>query len=213
MKKAFKLIGIIAIAAVIGLSFTGCDQANDPAPPSQTGGGQTGGGQTGGGQTGGGQTGGGQTGGGQTGGGQTGGGQTGGGQTGGGQTGGQQPPPVATFTPPTRAQLQTFLENQRTTGTIAGLPRAAYIRSITINSYTVNGASITTNPSAVPVTAEVRVQFTLRTHLSFNNLEMGERLQIDNFRIQLQGDLQNWLQEQGFGRWNITVTTGNTVFG
>ena len=35
MKKAFKLIGIIAIAAVIGFSFTGCDQANDPAPAPQ----------------------------------------------------------------------------------------------------------------------------------------------------------------------------------
>jgi len=122
-------------------------------------------------------------------------------------------PPAVTFTPPSRAQLEAFVENYRMTSTLMGTTAAAHIRSITINSYIVNGVNITTNPSPVPANAEVRVQFTLRTWQSFNNLEMGQRLNIDNFRLALQRDLQDWLESQGFGFWNITVTTGNTVFG
>ena len=122
-------------------------------------------------------------------------------------------PPVVTFTPPSRAQIEAFLENRRTTATIGTFPASAYIRSITINSYTVNGVNITTNPSPVPENAEVRVQFTLRTILGFNTLTLAERLHIDNFRLALQRDLQDWLESQGFGFWNITITTGNTVFG
>jgi hypothetical protein len=119
----------------------------------------------------------------------------------------------ATFTPPTKAQIEAFVENHRKNTTLMGGSAAVYVKSITINSYTVAGKNITTKPSPVLENAEVQVKFTLRTILSFNNLTMGERLNIDNYRIDLLGDLTDWLQEQGFGRLKITITTGNTVFG
>ena len=54
---------------------------------------------------------------------------------------------------------------------------------------------------------------TLRTILTQSNLNTGERLNIDNYRLALQSALRDWLQDQGFSSSNITVTTGTTVFG
>jgi hypothetical protein len=119
----------------------------------------------------------------------------------------------AAFTPPTRAQLETFLENYRTNTTLMGGSAAVYIRSIAINTYTIDGSNVTSNPSPVPENAQVTVRFTVRTILSSGNLTMGEMLNIDNFRGDLQSALRTWLRDQGFGQSNITITTGNTIFG
>jgi hypothetical protein len=122
----------------------------------------------------------------------------------------------AAFTPPTKAEIQTFLENHRTNtaNKIAGEQAAVYIRSITLNTYTIGGKSITTKPAAVAENAEVKVKFTLRTNLSFNQLTVGERLNIDNYRIDLMSDLQSWLKQQGFENVpSANITTGNTTFG
>jgi hypothetical protein len=90
---------------------------------------------------------------------------------------------------------------------------AVYIRSVTVNTYTVNGSNITSSPSPVPQNAQVVVRFTVRTILTSGNLTTGERLNIDNFRIDLISALDTWLRGQGFGVLNITITTGNTIFG
>jgi hypothetical protein len=122
----------------------------------------------------------------------------------------------ATFTPPTKAQIQAFLESHRTnTANKIGSENAAvYIRSITVNTYTINGTSITTNPADVAENADVKVKFTLRTNLSFAQLTVGERLNIDNYRIALMDDLKSWLEQQGFENVPFAnITTGNTVFG
>jgi hypothetical protein len=120
---------------------------------------------------------------------------------------------VPTFTPPTRAQLEAFLESYRTTTTLMGGSAAVYIRSIAVNTYSVNGVNITSSPSPVPESAQVTVRFTVRTILGFNNLSMGERMNIDNFRGDLQSALRNWLRDRGFGQFNINITTGDTIFG
>jgi uncharacterized lipoprotein YehR (DUF1307 family) len=119
-----------------------------------------------------------------------------------------------TFTPPTKAQLSAFLESHRTNpaNKISGENAAVYIRSITVNTYTIDGTSITTNPAAVPENADVEVKFTIRTILGFNQLTMGERLNIDNYRIDLMDALESWLKQQGF-KDVPSITTGNTIFG
>jgi hypothetical protein len=60
--------------------------------------------------------------------------------------------------------------------------------------------------------ADVAVKYTLKTHLSFNQLTIGERLNIDNYRIDLMDALKSWLQQQGFKNVK-NITTGTTVFG
>jgi uncharacterized protein (DUF1697 family) len=59
----------------------------------------------------------------------------------------------------------------------------------------------------------VKVKFAIRTILDFDNLTMGERLQIDDFRLELMDALKSWLEDQGFSYSKIDITTGNTVFG
>jgi hypothetical protein len=197
-RKLFGIAGVLVVLLALGLILGGCDTG-------------TGSDNSGGNNTGGDNTGGDNTGGDNTGGNNTGGDNTGGDDSGGDNTGG-----TTTFTPPTKAQLQGFLENYRTNtaNKIAGENAAVYIKSITVNTYTIGGKTITTNPDAVPEDADVRVKFTVRTILSYNNLTMGERLQIDNFRLALMDDLKKWLQQQGFKNVSSgNITTGNTVFG
>ena len=118
-----------------------------------------------------------------------------------------------TFSPPTKAQVEAFVEKYRKDTTLMGGSAAVYIRSIAVNTYTVEGKNIGTNPSPVPESAQAEVKFTVRTILSFNGLSIGERLNVDNFRVDLQSDLKDWLVNQGFGYSNVKVTTGNTTFG
>jgi hypothetical protein len=199
MKKFHKLLGVIAIGAVIAIGMAGCDtdagsDNNEYQQGDNTGGNNTGGNNTGGNNTGGNNT--------------------GGDNTGGNNTGGDTED--NTFTPPTKTQISEFLESHRTNpaNKIAGENAAVYVRSITVNTYTIDGTSITTNPAAVPENADVEVKFTIRTILCFNNLTMGERLQIDNYRIDLMDALRSWLKQQGFKEVpSGNITTGNTVFG
>jgi hypothetical protein len=126
------------------------------------------------------------------------------------------PNPNPSFTPPTKADLQAFFESYRTdtANEISGENAAVYIKSITLNTYTIGGTSITTKPDAVSEDADVKVKFTIRTILGFDNLTMGERLQIDNFRVSLMGALNTWLKQKGFKSVpSANITTGNTVFG
>jgi len=60
----------------------------------------------------------------------------------------------------------------------------------------------------------VQVKFTIRTILGSSNLTMGEKLNIDNYRVDLMYDLQNWLKTQGFKSVpSGNITTGSTIFG
>jgi hypothetical protein len=200
MKNLAKLLGIIVIGAIIGLSFVGCG-GDDDSGSSNNGGNNNSGNNNDGGNN---NNGGNNNDGGNNNGGNN---NNGNGDNNGGGT--QTP----TFTPPTKAQVEAFVENYRKTTDLMGGKAAVYIRSITINSYTVDGGNITTNPSPVPENAKVQVKYTVRTILIFNNLTMGERLNIDNFKWDVQSALQKWLKEQGFGSSNINVTAGDTIFG
>jgi hypothetical protein len=202
MKKFYKLLGVIAIGAVIAIGMAGCDTGTGSDDTGNNTGGNNTGNNTGG-NTGGNNTGGNNTGNNT--------GDNTGGNTGGDNTGGD-----TTFTPPTKAQVSEYLESHRTNpaNKIGSSNAAVYIKSITVNTYTINGTSIATNPAAVPENANVKVTFTIRTILSYNNLTMGERLNIDNYRVALIDALRNWLKQQGFKDVPSTnITTGSTVFG
>jgi hypothetical protein len=220
-RKLFGMTGALIVLLALGLILAGCDTGtgSDNTGGNNTGGNNTGGDNSGSGNTSGDNTGNDNTGSGNTGGDNTGNDNTGGGNTGGDNTGdndGGTTSQENTFTPPTKAQVQAFLESYRTNtaNKIAGENAAVYIKSTTINTYTIGGKSITTNPAAVSEDADAKVKFTIRTILIFDNLTMGERLQIDNFRIALMDALKKWLQQQGFKNIPSTnITTGNTVFG
>jgi len=207
MKNLSKLLGVIAIVAVIGVSLVSCgdgNSGNNSSSSSSSSGGSSsssdyentgvGGGSDNSDNS-----------------------DNTGGETGGNtdsNTGGNTT--TNTFTPPTKAQVEQFLESHRTNpaNQIAGSNAAVYIKSIAVNTYTIGGSNITSNPSAVPEDADVRVKFTLRTNLGFDNLTMGERLNIDNYRVDLMSALQSWLKSQGFKSVpSGNITTGNTIFG
>jgi hypothetical protein len=215
-----KLMGILAMVLVFGLVLAGCptetDNSSNTGNNTENTGDNTGNTGDNTGNTGTGDTGntGNDTGSTGTGGSGNTGDNTG--NTGTGDSGDGTTSQDNTFTPPSKAQLQAFLESYRTdtANQIGSSNAAVYIKSITVNTYTIGGTSITTNPSAVPEDADVKVKFTLRTILVFDNLTMGERLNIDNFRIHLIDALQTWLKQQGFNSVpSANITTGNTVFG
>jgi len=193
-KRNILLFVLLVVLLVMGLVLSGCDSEDSWENTYTSGGGSSGGG---GGSSSGGSSSGGSSGGGD-------------GSSGGGGSGGQS---ANTFTPPSKSQIEDYVEDYRKNTNLMGGSAAIYIKTITINTYTVDGESINRSPPPVPENAQVQVKFTVKTNLSFNNLEMGERLNIDNFRIDLKSALTTWLTNQGFGRWNITITTGDTVFG
>jgi hypothetical protein len=198
MKKFYKLLGVIAIGAVIAIGMAGCDTGTGSDDTGNNTGGNNTGSNTGG-----------NTGGNNAG--ENTGENNAGENTGGNNTGGDN-----TFTPPAKAQLSEFLESHRTNpaNKIGSSNAAVYIKSITVNTYTIDGTSIATNPAAVPENADVKVKFTIRTILGYNNLTTGERLNIDNYRVALMDALQSWLKQQGFKNVpSSNITTGSTVFG
>lgn len=190
-------LGILVLVLAFGITVVGCDTGStDDTNGTQDSRGNNPGGNNSGGNEPGGNT--------------PGENNPGGNEPGGNEPGGNQ---EVTFTPPTKAQLEAFVENYRTTKTIMSNSAAVYVRSVAINTYTVNGNNITTNPSPVPESAQVQVRFTVRTILIFDNLSLGERMQIDNFRTFLLAELRTWLKNQGFQYSNTNVTTGNTIYG